>query len=294
MAHVRTKNATGNGKTRSKARSVAWIWTEMSEPENERRRRDDGDVAHAAERREAVEEREQDRLEARADRAAAGGRRSGLTKRSVRSGFAARNARKREADQRAGADDDRRAAEQQEPAGRVARHLAAPSRARRRRRATTHVTRSMRRSRAIEAMHGATGRPAVLREGHRAHDLAGARRKERRGREADRGRGVQVPGTLGRARPCGGETPSATTGRAASRARPHAVARTSQPTCAAADRPADGREIERPQEQDEEKRGETERDRDAESPVLRGHASMVAHGWSTFGTCAPSRCISIP
>src|SRR5664279_5450435 len=55
-----------------------------------------------------------------------------------------------------------------------------------------------------------------------------------------------------------------------------------------------GREIEGPEEQDEEKRGEPERDRDAKSPVRTGHVSMVAHGWSTFGTCGPSRCISIP
>ena len=48
--------------------------------------------------------------------------------------------------------------------------------------------------------------------------------------------------------------------------RPAAVATASQPTCAEAMAPAHGREIQRPQEQDEEDGREAERDRDAQVP----------------------------
>ena len=251
---MRTKKATGNGKTRSKARSVAQIWTQMTKPENERGRRDDGDVAHASERPEPVEEREEDRLEARAD-----ARRQGTEQRfdeAVRAlGFRGEEGEDGEAGQRTGAGDDRRAAEQHEPACLVARHLRRPA---------ERVEDEERNARdeVDETLQGDGGEARRdrearrLRERDRANDLSGPRRKERRGREAYRGRGVQVPV----ARPARLSQKKSPAPRPEKRRRDEAARRREEEPAhmCAADGSAHGREIERSEEQDEEKRGEPE------------------------------------
>ena len=138
---------------------------------------------------------------------------------------------------------------------------------------TMTVRRSMRRSSAMEARHGATGSPALF-----ARATGRTISPARAGRSVEAAKPMAVAELSARADGC-----PAFFRRRAQRherksgvpRRPAAVATASQPTCAEVmARP--GREIQRPQEQDQEDGREAERKRDAHSLFRRGHASMVS------------------
>src|ERR1017187_10214079 len=157
-AHVRTKNETGKGNTRSKARIVDQIWKPMSVHRNSEA------AATTRTSRSEPSEPRPSRNDRRIDSSFApifggSGLRNGFTRRSVRSGFAARkprNARPRSVT-RPNSKAERRSSAKRPASSPFIADGAHPTAYTTKR--TMTVTRSMRRSSAMEARHGATGSP---------------------------------------------------------------------------------------------------------------------------------------
>ena len=223
------KNATGYGRTRSKARRVIQTCAAMSIQSTT-----DEAATSATSRavpRAPRPSRKDSRIASiRAPIFSGSGRRSGFTKRSVRSGFAARNPRIRRptsvpAPKRSAKWRRRSKRPAASPPMLSGAHPTAYTTKR-----NTHVTRSSSRSRAIDARQGATGNPA-----RRARATGRTISPARAGRSVEAAKPIEVA-----------ELRSYADGRPALRRRrpqrqernggvwrrPQAVARSSQPTCA--------------------------------------------------------------